>query len=422
MPPPKHFDIEGIKVVPLTRPEDIDDAKDILTAGHPLGSNTAMGERMYYVAKYGRDWIAVLVFDASVKANHMREREIGWSTTQRDARRRHVVNNSRFLVAAKYQGVANVASKILSLVAERISGDWQRRYGRPILALETYVDPQHNDNQGTCYAAAGWKKLGLSTGYQALGQERTHGKWYYLKALHERSYQALCSDIPHALMTGVKEVSGESNNNFVLDAAAFNMKELQQALSAVPDPRTPHGVRYKFIPLLSLCIAAVVSGHTQYRQIADWIRAIPAPDRVRFGFRGDRTPAETTIGKFLRAIEPTKLNEVLTQWLQKTYPRRDGYQFLVLDGKALRGTHAHAGEQVGFLNVFAAELGIVIEQIPCKKGGGEKVAARAFIDKAQGIEGKVILADAIHTDSKLVGSIVKKKPSMRSLSKIIIQS
>lgn len=110
----------------------------------------------------------------------------------------------------------------------------------------------------------------------------------------------------------------------------------------------------------------------------------------------------------MNSIDPTQLSTTLTGWLQKTSPRRDGYKFLILDGKALRGTHAEAASQAGFLNVFAAELGVVIEQVPCQKGGGEKVAARNFVDGAKDLEGKVILADAIHTDSKFVTAVSKK--------------
>jgi hypothetical protein len=136
------------------------------------------------------------------------------SRVQLSAAEYWLANNSRFLVGKHYENIPNLASKILSLVAERISRDWLRRYGVPILALETYVDPDYNDNQGTCYIAAGWKRLGLSSGYQETGKERTSGKWYFLKSLHPKSFEALRSEIPHALMTGVKEVSGESNNNF----------------------------------------------------------------------------------------------------------------------------------------------------------------------------------------------------------------
>jgi len=402
------IELNEIKVQPATTPHDIDDVDMVLSRHHPLGSKKAIGRRMYYMAMHKRDVVAVMIFDAPSDFNRMRDSEIGWSTEQCKERRKHIANNSRFLVGKHYEKIPNLASKILSLVAERISRDWLRRYGVPILALETYVDPDYNDNQGTCYIAAGWKRLGLSSGYQETGKERTSGKWYLLKSLHPKSFEALRSEIPHALMTGVKEVSGESNNNFVFDASKLKVKELKAALSSVSDPRTGQGVRYKFLPMLSLCVAAVLSGYTQYRQIADWIRKLPAPLRVRFGMRGDMTPSEGTVANILRAINPEQFKTALTKYLKKTYPRRDDYKFIILDGKSLRGTDSTTSNQVGFLNVFASELGIVIDQIPCKKGGGEKIAAHTFLRKHEDLSGKIVLADAIHTDSKFIAELEKK--------------
>jgi hypothetical protein len=404
------IDINEIKVRPATSPHDIDDVETALSRYHPLGYKRAIGARMFYLAMHRGDIVAVMIFDAPSDFNRKRDSEIGWSTEQCKQRRKHIANNSRFLVGKRYQNIPNLASKVLSLAADRISQDWMRRYGVPLLALETYVDPEYNDNHGTCYIAAGWKRLGLSTGYQEQGKERTRGKWYFLKSLNPKSYEALSSELPHALLTGVKEVSGKSNSNFVFDATKLSVKDLQKALTSVSDPRTTQGTRYRFLPLLSLCIAAVLSGYTQYRQIADWIRKLPAPQRVRFGMRGDRVPSEGTIGSLLRRIDPEQLSKALTEYLKKTYPRRDDYKFIIVDGKSLRGTDSVASKQVGFLNVFASELGIVVDQIPCQKGGGEKVAARKFLDKCEDLEGKIVLADAIHTDSNFIAALSKKKP------------
>lgn len=177
----REIELNEIKVRPATTPHDIDDVDMVLSRQHPLGSKKAIGRRMYYMAMHKRDVVAVMIFDAPSDFNRMRDSEIGWSTEQCKERRKHIANNSRFLVGKHYEKIPNLASKILSLVAERISRDWLRRYGVPILALETYVDPDYNDNQGTCYIAAGWKRLGLSSGYQETGKERTSGKWYFLE-------------------------------------------------------------------------------------------------------------------------------------------------------------------------------------------------------------------------------------------------
>ena len=99
------------------------DVESMLSRYHPLGANKAQGRRMSYVASYKGEWIAALVFDSAVKWNKHREKRIGWDSAQRDERRIHVANNSRFLIMPRFQGIKNLASKILSMVTERISGD-----------------------------------------------------------------------------------------------------------------------------------------------------------------------------------------------------------------------------------------------------------------------------------------------------------
>lgn len=410
----REIDLEKIRIKRVTDYFEQADVETLLSRLHPLGCKKAMAERICYVAVYRGEWIAVLLFDGAVRSNKHREQAIGWSREQAQSRLKHIANNSRYLIIPGYQGVKNLASKILSMATERVSSDWVKHYGIPLLAVETYVDPQHNDNEGSCYLAAGWERLGISTGYQPYHQERTHGKWYFLKALHKDSYAALRSEIPHALMTGAKSVSGRSNNNYVLDASKISIKSLQKTLKCIKDPRGRQGQHYPFAPLLSLCLCAVVSGYTQYRQIADWIAALPASDRVKFGLRGDRVPDEGTIAYFIRRIDPNELQTVLQKWLLKTYKKDVDFSKILLDGKALRATSADQSKQHAFLNVFANELGIVIDQLPTAKGGGEKKSARAFLESSDHLEGKVVLADAIHTDRKFVEALEKKRPRTSS--------
>jgi len=47
-------------------------------------------------------------------------------------------------------------------LASRISADWEAMYGHPVYFLETFVDPERF--RGTCYRAANWQLLGLTTG------------------------------------------------------------------------------------------------------------------------------------------------------------------------------------------------------------------------------------------------------------------
>ena len=54
------------------------------------------------------------------------------------------------------------ASHLLGQMARRISALWKELYGHPILYLETFVDTERF--RGTCYRAANWIPLGLTTG------------------------------------------------------------------------------------------------------------------------------------------------------------------------------------------------------------------------------------------------------------------
>ena len=415
----KDLDLNKLKIQQVTDYFDRADVETVLTRHHPLGHRKAIGKQISYAVHYRGEWVAVLIFSKAIEDNLKRDAEIGWSKEQRKERIKHIANNSRYLIIPKFQGVKNLASKVLAMATDRLSSDWLRHYGFPILAVETYVDPQHNDNTGTCYTAAGWENLGLSTGYQAYNEERTHGKWYFLKALHKDSYAALSSDIPHALLTGVKSVTKESNNNYVLDASKFKLTDLQSDLSQIKDPRSKQGRIYQFVPFLSYCISAVISGHTQYRQIADWISKIPGEQRVKFGMPGDRVPCESTVGNLLKAIDPIQLQTTLTNWIKKTYKKDLDFDTVMIDGKAIRATSADPKEQKAFLNIFASELGIVIEHVPTKKGGGEKAAVKEVLKTDIDLKDKIVLADAIHTDKTFIESLKKKRRRMSSLSKVI---
>ena len=72
----------------------------------------------------------------------------------------------------------------LGVIARRISGDWQDKYGHPILMLETFVE--QNRFVGTCYRAAGWQRVGGTTGRSRNATASTPlvpVKDVYLKAL-----------------------------------------------------------------------------------------------------------------------------------------------------------------------------------------------------------------------------------------------
>jgi hypothetical protein len=69
--------------------------------------------------------------------------------------------NTRFLIVP-WVRVPHLASHVLGKIARRISTDWMQMYNHPLYYLKTFVDTERFE--GTCYKAANWMYLGLTTG------------------------------------------------------------------------------------------------------------------------------------------------------------------------------------------------------------------------------------------------------------------
>jgi hypothetical protein len=166
---------------------------------HPLGYRQPFGYRMRYLIRSDRGALGCLLFGGAAKALGARDRWIGWSESQRLQRLPWVVNLTRHLVFPWVQ-VRNLSSHVLALVAAGLPIAWEQRWSyRPVL-LETFVDPLHHE--GSCYKAAGWQEVGLTTGEGLVrrpGQQyRTTPKKIFLKPLGKDWRELLCSELPSA--------------------------------------------------------------------------------------------------------------------------------------------------------------------------------------------------------------------------------
>src|SRR5208337_2106359 len=98
------------------------------------------GEQLFYALTDGRgEWLGVLVFCAASRRLRGRDRWIGWSEEQRRRRLPMVVNNCRFLLLPD-KTFPNLGSRSLRLVSDRLSADWQQRYGHPVLIVENSAE------------------------------------------------------------------------------------------------------------------------------------------------------------------------------------------------------------------------------------------------------------------------------------------
>lgn len=131
---------------------------------HMLGYKRPFGSHQRYFIWSGTSQnrrLGCLLFSASAWALAQRDDWIGWNKEDRSQRLTRIVNNTRFLIFP-WVKVTNLASKALSLATKRICSDWQDRYGFEPVLLETFVDATLY--KGTCYQAANWIELGMTTG------------------------------------------------------------------------------------------------------------------------------------------------------------------------------------------------------------------------------------------------------------------
>lgn len=128
---------------------------------HYLGYEQPVGEHLKYVCwALGRP-VACLAWSSAPRHLGSRDRYIGWNAEARRRNIRFVAYNTRFLILSWVQ-VPHLASHILGKVARGLSDNWERMYGHPVYFAETFIDPGRF--RGTCYRAANWQVLGLTTG------------------------------------------------------------------------------------------------------------------------------------------------------------------------------------------------------------------------------------------------------------------
>lgn len=128
---------------------------------HYLGYCQPVGEHLKYLAYSGDRLLACFAFSSAPYAIDCRDSFLGWSKEARERNRHLLAYNTRFLILP-WVRVPHLASHLLGRIARSISADWQKIYHHPILWLETFVDTERF--AGTCYRAANWTWLGLSSG------------------------------------------------------------------------------------------------------------------------------------------------------------------------------------------------------------------------------------------------------------------
>jgi hypothetical protein len=189
-------ELSPLRVEVADKGKPLAEFKSLVSQYHYLGYRVSVGENMKYIVRSESGApLACLLFGSAAWSCRDRDQYIGWSKERR-AQALHLISNNHRFAVLPWVRVRCLASCALSLVARRISRDWQAKYGHPLLALETFVESPTRF-KGTAYKAANWRLVGRTAGRGRDGGH--HGailaqKDIYLYPLGRRCIEMLRGD------------------------------------------------------------------------------------------------------------------------------------------------------------------------------------------------------------------------------------
>jgi hypothetical protein len=388
----------------LSAPEDITQCDQAIVEHHYLHNVSLVGEHLRYAFIYKGRWLAVATWSAA--SFHIKDRDqfIGWSGEQCRRRRALLANNSRLLVMPDCH-YPNLISRFMKLMLERLSTDWQKRWAHPLALVETFVDPRFYT--GTAYKVSGWSHLGKTAGWKRdaddFYEKNDAPKQIWVRQLVKKACVKL-----RAEQLPLDWAKVEAAAQVHCTAKAAQIRSLMESLKQeVPEFRRRQALAYPLPGLLALMVMAVAQGVVRGPQdLADYADTLSQGQSRALGFRADphtgriRSPKKTTFTRVLHWLDDDLFERVLLRWQDQILgPRQD--RLVIFDGKKVR----HAGvEIVNAVDSQGRFLGSVITD----SKSNEIPAARQLL-KGQDLLGKVLIADAMHTQDETGQQILFEK-------------
>ena len=128
---------------------------------HYKGCRIIVGRHLKYLIYLNDRLIGCMAFADAVLQLSARDKWINWNAQQRQAGLARIINNVRLLILP-WVKIRNLASKLLSLIAQIVPQDWESYFNCRPLLLETFVDKERFT--GASYKAANWIYVGHTCG------------------------------------------------------------------------------------------------------------------------------------------------------------------------------------------------------------------------------------------------------------------
>jgi hypothetical protein len=392
----------------------------LLDEHHWLGRGL-VGETVRQVAVMDGEWVALVGWGSPAFKTTARDQWVGWTPAQRTRRLRFVANNQRFCVLPSGR-VPNLASATLGAALRSLPDDWEAMWGHPVVLAETFTDPARH--VGSCYRAANFAMVGQTAGWgRSNGSYAFHGnpKAVWVRELRRHSRQMLAGVFDHPVFTGHPKRSPIIDCNlldFESDAG------LLARLDRLPEHRAARGIRHSVSSIIAVAIVATMSGAKSYRGIGEAAADLPQDVLERLGCKYHPVrgcyiaPSENTLRTTLQKVDGDALDTVVGAWIadQDLTARvtasvdsaTSGSDLVgvAVDGKWLRGTGHTGADQVKLFAGLLHHSGGVIGQTQVPDSTTENAAFGPLLDQLGDLEGKVITADAAHTNAENARDVV----------------
>jgi hypothetical protein len=370
--------------------------QSLLRRHHYLGCLHPVGERLVYIAADQRGrWVGVLIFCAAAKHLRYRDKWIGWTDEQRRRRLALVVNNARYLLIPS-RTVPNLGSRVLKSALERLSADWQQKYGHPVLVVESFVDPERFC--GTVYTANGWEELGLTDGWGRCARD------YYVK--HDKPKRLFVKELcPHARRS-LQAAHLKPALVMVEDKVAprctrraGEIRPLTEHFKQVPEYRA-RVESYPLWSLLAIVACAIMSGAQRGpKALAGFAKKLSQGQRRALGIRRlpngwYPAPSQPTFSRALQAVDPKAVDRAVLDFQAQVrgHPPKD--QLVALDGKEPN----HGGGQ-SILSAISVPSQYYLGSAVVDQKTNEIPVARQLFPKLD-LEGRFVSLDALHTQTE----------------------
>jgi len=184
-------------------------------------------------------------------------------------------------------------------------------------------------------------------------------------------------------------------------------RSLVERLAELTDPRDRRGRQYPMVGLLTLCLVAVLAGHTGPEAIAQFGRLRQKRLGHALGFKNGNMPCANTISGLLRTLDADHLDRIIAAWSTDRHP--DGWEHIALDGKRLCGSRDGGVPGTHLLAAYAPHASAVIAQMTVEATTNEHKAALRLLNVLPCLGGTVVTADAMFTHADVCAAVQQKR-------------